>query len=196
MLATGLAASLLPSAAVAASDIVAHAQAPRFLGRDDAPIQVIAFFSMPSRHCASFHKNTFPQIKTRLIDQGVVRFEMRAFPLDGLALRAHAMARTVTAEKYFPMVAMLLEKQNLWAGAEDPIDALRKLGRLTGVSSAEFDAVMRNRPLLESIVEMRQEALRQWEIQATPSFVIDKKTVISGSLSFDEFAEKINATGT
>lgn len=152
MLATGLAASLLPSAAVAASDIIAHAQAPRFLGRDDAPIQVIEFFSMTCSHCASFHKNTFPQIKTRLIDQGVVRFEMRAFPLDGLALRAHAMARTVTAEKYFPMVAMLLEKQNLWAGAEDPIDALRKLGRLAGVSSAEFDAVMRNRPLLESIV--------------------------------------------
>ena len=196
MLATGLAASLLPSAVVAASDIIAHAQAPRLLGRDDAPIQVIEFFSMTCSHCGSFHKNTFPQIKTRLIDQGVVRFEMRAFPLDGLALRAHAMARTVTAEKYFPMVAMLLEKQNLWAGAEDPIDALRKLGRLAGVSSAEFDAVMRNRPLLESIVEMRQEALRQWEIQATPSFVIDKKTVISGSLSFDEFAEKINATGT
>jgi protein-disulfide isomerase len=121
---------------------------------------------------------------------------MWAFPLDGLALRAHAMARTVTAEKYFPMVAMLLEKQNLWAGAEDPIDALRKLGRLAGVSSAEFDAVMRNRPLLESIVEMRQEALRQWEVQATPSFVINNKTVISGNLSFDEFAEKINATGT
>ena len=196
MLATGLAASLLPSAAVAASDIIAHAQAPRFLGRDDAPIQVIEFFSMTCSHCASFHKNTFPQIKTRLIDQGVVRFEMRAFPLDGLALRAHAMARTVTAEKYFPMVAMLLEKQNLWAGAEDPIDALRKLGRLAGVSSAEFDAVMRNRPLLESIVEMRQEALRQWEVEATPSFVVNNKTVISGSLSFDEFAEKINATGT
>ena len=181
---------------MAASDIITHAQAPRFLGRDDAPIQVIEFFSMTCSHCASFHKNTFPQIKTRLIDQGVLRFEMRAFPLDGLALRAHAMARTVAAEKYYPMVAMLLEKQNLWAGAKDPIDALRKLGRLAGVSSAEFDAVMRNRPLLESIVEMRQEALRQWEVQATPSFVINNKTVISGSLSFDEFAEKINATGT
>ena len=50
--------------------------------------------------------------------------------------------------------------------------------------------------ILESIVEKRQEALRQWEVQATPSFVINNQTVISGSLSFDEFAEKINATGT
>ena len=196
MLVTGLTASLLPGAAMAAADIIVHAQAPRFLGREDAPIQVIEFFSMTCSHCASFHKNTFPQIKTQLIDQGVVRFEMRAFPLDGLALRAHAMARTVAAEKYYPMVAMLLEKQDVWAGAEDPIDALRKLGRLAGVSSAEFDTIMRNRPLLESIVEKRQEALRQWEVQATPSFVINNQTVISGSLSFDEFAEKINATGT
>ena len=196
MLATGLTASLLPGAAMAAADIIVHAQAPRFLGREDAPIQVIEFFSMTCSHCASFHKNTFPQIKTQLIDQGVVRFEMRAFPLDGLALRAHAMARAVATEKYYPMVAMLLEKQDVWAGAEDPIDALRKLGRLAGVSSAEFDTIMRNRPLLESIVEKRQEALRQWEVQATPSFVINNQTVISGSLSFDEFAEKINAIGT
>ena len=196
MLVTGLTASLLPGAAMAAADIIVHAQAPRFLGREDAPIQVIEFFSMTCSHCASFHKNTFPQIKTQLIDQGVVRFEMRAFPLDGLALRAHAMARAVATEKYYPMVAMLLEKQDVWAGAEDPIDALRKLGRLAGVSSAEFDKIMRNRLLLESIVEKRQEALRQWEVQATPSFVINNQTVISGSLSFDEFAEKINATGT
>jgi len=192
----GLAATLVPTAAFGETDILAHIKAPRYLGREDAPIQVIEFFSMTCSHCASFHTKTFPEVKTRLIDQGMVRFEMRAFPLDGLALRAHAMARSLGKEKYYPMVGMLLEKQASWANAEDPIDALRKLGRLAGMSSAEFDATMRNRPLLESIVAMRQDALKDWDINATPSFVINNKTVISGSLSYDEFADKINATGT
>ena len=196
LLATGLATAIMPLTARAETDIIAHAKAPRFLGRDDAPIQVIEFFSMTCSHCASFHTNTFPEVKTRLIDEGVVRFEMRAFPLDGLALRAHAMARTASVEKYFPLVNMLLEKQSSWAGAADPIDALRKLGRLAGISSSEFDATMRNRPLLESIVQMRQDAVQDFDVKATPSFVINNETTISGSLSFEEFAEKINATVT
>ena len=196
LLATGLAAAIMPHTARAETDIIAHAKAPRFLGRDDAPIQVIEFFSMTCSHCASFHTNIFPEVKTRLIDEGVVRFEMRAFPLDGLALRAHAMARSASAEKYFPLVNMLLEKQSSWADAADPIDALRKLGRLAGISSSEFDATMRNRPLLESIVQMRQDAVQDFDVKATPSFVINNETTISGSLSFEEFAEKINATVT
>ena len=196
LLATGLAAAIMPYTSRAETDIITHAKAPRFLGRDDAPIQVIEFFSMTCSHCASFHTNTFPEVKARLIDEGLVRYEMRAFPLDGLALRAHAMARMVSAEKYFPLVNMLLEKQSSWAGAADPIDALRKLGRLAGISSSEFDATMRNRPLLESIVQMRQDAVQDFDVKATPSFVINNKTTISGSLSFEEFAEKINATVT
>jgi len=196
LLATGLAATMMPKAALAETDIIAHVKAPRLLGRDDAPVKVIEFFSMTCSHCASFHINTFPEVKTRLIDEGVVRFEMRAFPLDGLALRAHAMARSVSSEKYYPLVKMLLEKQASWTNAADPIDALRKLGRLAGVSGSEFDAIMRNRPLLESIVRMRQNALRNFDIQSTPSFVINNESTISGSLSFEEFAEEINATVT
>ena len=196
LLAAGLAATMMPSAALAETGIIAHVKAPRLLGRDDAPNQVIELFSMTCSHCASFHANTFPEVKTRLIDEGVVRFEMRAFPLDGLALRAHAMARAVSSEKYYPLVNMLLEKQTSWANAADPIDALRKLGRVAGISSAEFDATMRNRPLLESIVQMRQDAVRDFDVKATPSFVINNETTISGSLSFEEFAEKINATVT
>ena len=196
LLATGLAATMIPSATLAKTDIIAHVKAPRLLGRDNAPITVIEFFSMTCSHCASFHATTFPEVKTRLIDEGILRFEMRAFPLDGLSLRAHAMARTVSSEKYYPLVNMLLEKQTSWASAADPIDEVRKLGRLAGVSNAEFDATMRNRPLLESIVQMRQEALRDYDVKATPSFVINNETTISGDVSFEEFAEKINATVT
>ena len=143
MLATGLAATIMPSVALAETDIIAHVTAPRLLGRDNAPTKVIEFFSMTCSHCASFHANTFPEVKARLIDEGVLQFEMRAFPLDGLALRAHAIARMVSIEKYYPLVNMLLRKQTSWASAADPIEALRKLCRVAGISSAEFDDTIR-----------------------------------------------------
>jgi protein-disulfide isomerase len=67
-------------------------------------------------------------------------------------------------------------------------------GAACRMSAADFDAVMGNRPLLEAIVEMRQKAHKSWEIQSTPSFVVNDKTIISGDLSYEDFAAKINAT--
>ena len=174
---------------------IEYAIAPRYLGVQTAPIQVVEFFSMTCSHCASFHRETFPLVKKRLIDENILRFEMRAFPLDGLALRAHAIARSLPLSQYYPMVDILMKNQRSWTTAEDPISALRKLARRAGLSGVDFDAVLKNRQLLESIVEMRQEASLKWEVKSTPSFVINNQTVISGSLSFDEFAKKINATG-
>ena len=187
---------LMPLVAHAADPSVVHVTSPRSLGKADAPIKVIELFSMTCSHCASFHNNTFPDVKKRLIDTGMVRFEMQPFPLDQVALRAHALARALPQSKYFPMVSLLLKDIDRWARNPDPLAALLQMARLAGMSAAEFDAVMNNRPLLEAIVEMRQDANRTWQIEKTPSFVVDDKTILSGDLSYDEFASKINATDT
>ena len=188
--------SLMPHVSHAADPSVVHVTLPRSLGKADAPIKVIELFSMTCSHCASFHNKTFPDVKKRLIDTGMVRFEMRPFPLDQVALRAHALARALPHSKYFPMVSMLLKDIDRWARNPDPLAALLQMARLAGMSAAEFDAVMNNRPLLEAIVAMRQDANRTWQIEATPSFVVNDKTILSGDLSYEEFASKINATDT
>ena len=187
---------LIPINAHSADQTVEHVTSPRILGKADAPIKVIELFSMTCSHCASFHNNTFPDVKKRLIDTGMVRFEMQPFPLDQVALRAHALARALPQSKYFPMVSMLLKDIDRWARNPDPLAALLQMARLAGMSAAEFNAVMKNRPLLEAIVSMRQDANRTWQIEATPSFVVNNKTILSGDLSYEEFASKINATDT
>ena len=164
------------------------------LGSTDAPITIIEYASMTCSHCASFHNNTFPDVKKRLIDTGMVRFEMQPFPLDQIALRGHALARALPKNKYFPMISMLLKDIDRWARNPDPLAALSQMARLAGMSTADFDAVIGNRDLLEAIVEMRQKAHKSWEIQSTPSFVVNDKTIISGDLSYEDFAAKINAT--
>ena len=94
------------------------------------------------------------------------------------------------------MIDLLMEKQSAWVSATDPIDALRKIANSAGFSGVEFDSITENRPLLERIVQLRQDAVRDFDIKATPSFVINNETAISGRLSFEEFAKKINATAT
>jgi len=187
---------LVPRTAHAADPLVMHVTSPRILGNSDAPIKVLELFSMTRSHCASFHNNTFPDVKKRLINTGMVQFEMQPFPLDQIALRAHALARALPHSKYFPMVSMLLKDIGKWANSPDPLAVLSQMARLAGMGAEKFEAVMGNQLLLEALVAMRQNAYKTWEIQSTPSFVVNDKTLLSGDLSYEDFASKINATDT
>ena len=174
---------------------ISDAVSPRMLGKSDAPVQVVEYYSMTCSHCAAFHNNIFPTVKSKLIDTGIVRFEKRPFPLDGLALRAHALVRSVSQKKYFPLVRMLLAQQPAWVRAEDPLFALMKIGRLAGISGEEFDATMQNRKLLEAIVAIKQKGIDDWQIASTPSFVVNNDEVLSGNMSYEDFAERLSAFG-
>ncbi|MGC6516656.1 MAG: DsbA family protein [Candidatus Puniceispirillaceae bacterium] len=184
-----------PSLARAEEFNIEAITAPRRLGKDDAPIKVIEFFSMTCSHCGTFHRETWPLVKTNLIDTGSVQFEMHPFPLDGLALRAHVMCRLLPNKGYFAMTEILLKEQSEWVRAADPLKALMSYGRQAGISEEKFNAVMRNRPVLESVVDMRQDAMDDWQISSTPSFVINKDKKISGGRTYDEFVTELSAFG-
>lgn len=199
-LAQGAATSLL----IAGLPVIAQARVEasaeraaeiRFLGKADAAVTVAEYFSMTCGHCGRFHRNTFPQVKTDLIDTGLIRFEMHPFPLDGLALRAHALCRALPSDSYFKMVDVLLDKQESWIGAADPVAELKKFAKFAGISSGAFDEIMQNRSYLEAIVQIRQDAVSQHQISSTPSFVVNGDKTFSGALSFDEFLAELNAFG-
>ena len=194
---TGSAAAvtLLSIGPARADDFLEKALSPRVIGNENAPIHVAEYYSMTCGHCADFHNNTYPKVKAKLIDEGIVRFEMRPFPLDGLALRAHALVRAVPETKFFPLVKMLLAKQPVWARAEDPVGELQKMARLAGVSTEEFNAIMQNRALLEGLVNQRQQGIDKWRINSTPSFVVNNDTTLAGNMSYEEFAEALSAYG-
>ncbi len=187
--------SILPSGILHADDMIDRALSPRVIGDEDAPIHVAEYYSMTCGHCADFHNNTYPKVKAKLIDEGIVKFELRPFPLDGLALRAHALVRAVPETKFFPLVKMLLAKQPVWARAADPVAELQKMARLAGIGTDEFNSIMQNRPLLEGIVNQRQAGIDRWRISSTPSFVVNDDSVLAGNMSYEEFTEALSTYG-
>ncbi len=184
----------LPFSAQAAQFALSPEQArkPRIIGSDSAGITIAEYFSMTCGHCATFHQKTFPRIVAELVDTGRIRFEMRPFPLDGLALRAHALCRALPTKSYFKMVSTLLGQQKKWVSASDPISSLKTYARLAGISAADFDLIMGNRPFLESLVKIRQQAVSNFNINSTPSFVVNDDTSFSGALDYDTFLAEVN----
>ena len=165
------------------------ALSPRYLGDKNAPIQFVEYVSLTCSHCAEFHVKKLPILKEKYIDKGKLRLEMRDFPLDGLALRAAAMARLVAKNMYFIFVNVLFKSQERWSKNKDPINELKKMGRLAGLSNNQIDASINQMDLLEGIFKMRQQAEKDWNIQSTPSFVINNKFMLAGNLSIEKFED-------
>jgi len=165
---------------------------PRILGNPDAPILMAEYFSLSCSHCADFHHGAFKDIKANWIDTGKLRFEMRDFPLQGPAIFAHALARSVPVNAYSGMLDILFKKQRDWAASDDPIGELARIARIAGIGEEAFTNIVQNRPLLEGIVAIAQDGYNRFQINSTPSFVINEDQVLRGGGDYDRFLSVLN----
>ena len=186
--------SLVPAAALpsfARAD-EASTKAERSVGKPDAKVTVNEYFSLTCTHCAAFAQGTFPELKEKLIDPGLVRWVFHDYPLDQVALTAAMVARYLPVDRYEPFVNALFASQNSWAfnrGAE-PTEQLWKVAGLAGMSRATFDKAVSDTDLRTWILKQQQDDQNQWKIDSTPSFVIDNQKY-AGEMSFEAFRKLI-----
>ncbi len=167
--------------------------ADRAAGKAEAPVRVLEFFSLTCSHCAAFHKDVYPQVKSALVTTGQVRLVWRDFPLDRLALVAAAVARSLPVERYEGFIGALLANQDRWAFTRgDPKEDLAKMAALAGMNRATYDQVIADEALQRAILEGRARAEQEFQVQSTPSFNFSKGSGAgrnqSGNMPFDTFA--------
>ncbi len=170
--AAGLAVLLLIGGAAQAGGPL-DADIEMALGAADAPVTIVEFASMTCPHCARFHLDELPSIKKAYIDSGKVRLVFSEFPLDRLALAASKVARCGGERRFFAFIDLMFRDQREWAGDPDPIGALRRLARLGGLGSTDFDACLANEELEKGLLRKALDASKAHSIQSTPSFVIN-----------------------
>ena len=165
-------------AAESASVPVADLMAPGLLsdfpqGKDDAPCTIVEYASMTCPHCAAFHTETFPTLKSEYIDTGKVRFFMREFPLDPLATVGFMVARYAGDEKRNAVIDLLFSTQKTWAFGDKGINALADVMKQTGMTQAAFDTCLKDKDLYTSILKARDVAQTKFGVASTPCFFIN-----------------------
>jgi protein-disulfide isomerase len=163
----------------------------QILGNPDAPVTIIEYASLTCPHCAQFHKEVLPALTERYIAPGKVRLIYRDFPLDQTALAAAALAHCAGPERYFGMLDALFETQGNWARADDPIAALKQLGKLGGLTEQKMDACFADQALTDGILKERLAGQNQYQIGSTPTFIIDGKAY-PGSRDVEAFSALID----
>src|SRR5690606_33729429 len=63
------------------------------LGAEDAPLTIIEYASFTCGHCANFHEENWPKLKSEYVDTGKVRFIQRDVYFDAVGLWAGILAR-------------------------------------------------------------------------------------------------------
>jgi protein-disulfide isomerase len=170
----------------------------RVLGDPSAPIRIAEHSSFTCPHCANFHKENFPKLNDEWIKTGRAYLVFSDFPLNAPALHASMVAYCLPKNKFFDFVQMLFEKQDEWAFEGDPLKNLQKLASGYGMDESAFKACVQNTALQDAIVKRMQTVQKMWEVHSTPSFVVNNKTVLSGSMPYENFSRKLEeaAAGT
>ena len=187
-----LAVSIFPKYGYSNQELLSDNMRKQFMGSKNAPIKIKEYFSLTCGHCANFHVKTLPQLKERYIDTGKVQLEFIDYPLDRLAIIAATLARTLpTEDGYLEAISILLKKQKQWAYSKKPLDELRSIAKLFGVSSKQFDEILKNIPLMQEIINKMEKESKNFNIESTPTFIINNNHKISGALSFKDFEKEL-----
>lgn len=176
--------------AAAAPTPAEEALKDRVLGNANAPVTIIEYSSLACPHCAAFHVNTLPKIKENYIDTGKAKLIFRDFPIGGRAVMAAMVARCAKPERYFQFVDVLFRSQEKWAHGEDAMEALKRIAKLGGLTGMEFDACVNNEALFEGLRQVQLEAQQKFDVNATPTFIIDGEKIV-GAQPYETFEKAL-----
>ena len=158
-------------------------------GSKDAPVTIIEYASMTCPHCAHFHAETFPVLKSKYIDTGKVRFALREFPFDPLAVAGFMLARCA-GDKRDAMVDLLFAQQKNWAFTDKPLQGLTSLVKQAGMSQEKFDACLKDKDLYDKVNQVYERGAKKFGVDATPTFFINGKKV-PGALTPEELDKEL-----
>ena len=145
-------------------------------GNENAKIEILVYESLTCPHCATFHNEVYPDLKKDFIDKGLVKIEFKSFPLDIAALTASKIAHCKN-DGNPDILHFLFDKQNVWLKGETIDQINSNLEVITNKENfgIDFTKCIENKKIEDYILEDRIESDRKFEINSTPTLIINNK---------------------
>lgn len=167
------------------------------LGKPQAPLKVVMYYSLTCPHCHEFQKDELPRIQREFIDKGLVYFIFRDFPTDWFAIQAAKIAWCHGREQYLPLAQRLLQTQERWLPAytgpdkekqekaiKESEQALEAIAKELGISHEDYQkCAAPDTDTEKTILRTSFEAQKFHQINAAPAFLVNGKVYDKGILS-------------
>lgn len=167
--------SLCAGGAAVAADKADSFPIDRVMGKADAPITIIEYASTTCGHCAALHTQGLPKIKADWIDTGKAKLIYRDFPTGPahLSIGASMIAHCAGPDRYFGVLGLVMEQQEKWMGGGNPLDGLKKLVRLAGMTGEDVDSCLAKQDLAAAIQERARAGQALYDVHSTPTLIVN-----------------------
>jgi protein-disulfide isomerase len=177
------------------STITLVANQGHVLGSDSALIEVVEFADFECPACGNFATLTEPDVRTRLVNTGQIRYRFMDFPLDGHAntRAAHNAAWCASEQnKFWEMHDAIFQAQDRWSGyaTRRPLPVFEALAQQVGLNLSQYQGCMTSRKFAGHIQSNYDEGMRLG-VGSTPTFFIGTKK-IAHNMSYDEFKKHVD----
>ena len=163
------------------------------VGDKNAPVTIIEYASLSCSHCANFHNNTLNDLIKEYVDTGKARIVFRDFPFNYPALLGSMVLRCIPEDARYDYMNALFQLQPKWVVRENAksTQELYKIMQSGGMTKEEFETCTNNVELENTILQALIAAQNEFNIQSTPSFLINGN-LVEGNKSIKEFRQIID----
>lgn len=147
-------------------------------GSENAKITIYAYQSLTCPHCATFHTEIYPLLKRDFVDTGMLKIYFKHFPLDLAALNAAKILQCIDEKQRISFLDYLYKTQKYWTKGEKIEDINQNLKNIIkefGIIEIDFDKCIAFEDLENYILNSRIEANKKYEIESTPTIIINNK---------------------
>jgi protein-disulfide isomerase len=164
------------------------------MGDPDAPVVIIEYTDFQCPYCSRHFEQTFSQIKENFVDEGLVYYIFKDFPLTNIhpqAVKAAEAARCAGEQDfYLQMHGKLFSSQSEWSGNSNASEVFITYAEDLGLDTDSFASCLESGQYEAAVMEDLDEG-SQLGVNGTPAFFINGYSM-SGAQPYQIFEQAIN----
>lgn len=156
------------------------------LGDADAPVTLVEYASVACPGCAAWHASVYPDVKSKYIDTGKIKYVFRPFPASTpeMATTGHKLAYCGPRDKFFKNIGLQFDaQQRLFKALQSGQgrQAYVSLAKASGLSEEEFMTCLTD-PDIEARYKRDTQLGIDMGVTSTPTLFINGQKTPSNSL--------------
>ena len=157
-------------------------------------IVIKVFSSLTCPHCADFHLNVMPKLLEKYVLSEKVLIKLMDFPLDLSGLKAAQIQKCLPLETQKSYLDEIYKTQPQWTTAKTLKELESNIEKITsklGLKGKDFQDCLKNKKNEDSVLQSRIKAQSKYEIDATPTLIINEKKFKGSTKELEKYIDKL-----